>query len=468
MSELIFCGVDIGTSNVKVILIDETAKTVWSKSIPVPRVADDVGMSTNASELVSVIEQLIVDGWHASGITAPIRAISITGVGEDGVAVDENLRPLDLVIPWFDNRAEEEAQQIREQFPDEIRGGVTIDSSRTVAKWLWLRRHRSEVLSQAATWIPITDYPAALWSNTPFMSDTLAARTGCFDVFKRDWIGSMLDFAGAPPLPPVRRAGSVIGSVVQGRLLIEGVATTDTLIVAGGHDHPIAASAVRRLDSDVVVDSLGTANLIYAEVPTVEAARSPYLAYSVPVMNTSGNSCLGVLEFSAFVEPFKKLSNGTTLREYLSQDRIPGPVSPVESIGRSLEELLSPKNRPVPQNDEATVRRALEATCFYAKRVLDAIEEKGADTTHIYSVSGWSRSTAFLQLRASIFGKPIFSVEEDELTALGVALLARDADPHVQGMPRFVRKTRCVEPYADWKEIYSGYWPSLQKLLPLS
>ena len=164
MSELIFCGVDIGTSNVKVILIDETAKTVWSKSIPVPRVADDLGMSTNASELVSVIEQLIIDGWHASGIAAPIRAISITGVGEDGVAVDENLRPLDLVIPWFDNRAEEEAQQIREQFPDEIRGGVTIDSSRTVAKWLWLRRHRSEVLSQAATWIPITDYPAALWS----------------------------------------------------------------------------------------------------------------------------------------------------------------------------------------------------------------------------------------------------------------------------------------------------------------
>ena len=32
MSELIFCGVDIGTSNVKVILIDEAAKTVWSKS----------------------------------------------------------------------------------------------------------------------------------------------------------------------------------------------------------------------------------------------------------------------------------------------------------------------------------------------------------------------------------------------------------------------------------------------------
>ena len=214
MSELIFCGVDIGTSNVKVILIDEAAKTVWSKSIPVPRVTDTGGVSTDASKLVAVIEQLIIDGWAASGISAPIKAISITGVGEDGVAVDENLRPLDLVIPWFDNRAEEEARQIREQFANEVRGGVTIDSSRTVAKWLWLRRHRSEVLSKAATWIPLTDYPAALWSGTPFMSDTLAARTGCFDVFKRDWIGSLLDFAGAPPLPPVLRAGSVVEKIV--------------------------------------------------------------------------------------------------------------------------------------------------------------------------------------------------------------------------------------------------------------
>src|SRR5689334_6861242 len=42
------------------------------------------------------------------------------------------------------------------------------------------------------------------------------------------------------------RGGDVVGPVVSGALLDNSAASNDTLVVAGGHDHPVAASVIRR------------------------------------------------------------------------------------------------------------------------------------------------------------------------------------------------------------------------------
>ena len=75
------------------------------------------------------------------------------------------------------------------------------------------------------------------------MSETLAARTGCYDLVNRCWSAEALAFAGAPPLPRLLKTGEVAGTAGPGRLRDAGVVSPDTLIVAGGHDHPIASSA---------------------------------------------------------------------------------------------------------------------------------------------------------------------------------------------------------------------------------
>jgi xylulokinase len=57
------------------------------------------------------------------------------------------------------------------------------------------------------------------------MSETLAARTGCFDVESRRWISSLLSKCAAPPLPEVLRAGVAVASLRKGSLVEAGVAT---------------------------------------------------------------------------------------------------------------------------------------------------------------------------------------------------------------------------------------------------
>ena len=207
------CGVDIGSTNVKVILADERARAVWTKAVPTPRVSDDSGVATDVLRLVGMIEEMIIEGWRTHGRSLPLQAIAVVGVGEDGVGVRADLMPLGLALPWFDERAAMQASVLQRNSHYAAQAGIAIESSRTAAKWLWLRENRPAELQSAAFWITLTDYPAVAWTGRAFISETLAARTGCYDVYARSWIEPLLTAAGAPTLPPVVPAGTALGSV---------------------------------------------------------------------------------------------------------------------------------------------------------------------------------------------------------------------------------------------------------------
>jgi xylulokinase len=379
MSALI-CGVDIGSTNVKVILVDQRARAVWTKAVPTPRVPDESGVATDVLRLVAMIEEMIIEGWRVHGQSLPLRAIAVVGVGEDGVGVRADLTPLGLALPWFDERALVQASVLQRNSCYAAQAGLAIESSRTAAKWLWLRENRPSDLQSAAFWITLTDYPAVAWTGRPFISETLAARTGCYDVFARSWIEPLLTAAGAPTLPPVVPAGTALGSVKNGSLRESGAASTATVVVAGGHDHPMAAAAIRRLHPAALVDSMGTANLVYGETTKVaEPTLNPYLAFSVPAMGNAGLSCLGVFELAAVIQPLRGPPD--LVRRLLASEQIPGrPGERPIPIPGSDDSLTSSGDEPT----EADVRAALEAATFYARRMFDEILAAGAKPAPIF------------------------------------------------------------------------------------
>lgn len=464
MNDSLVCGIDVGSTNVKVLLMSSSTRTLWSSSIPVPRVDDGIGLVTDAAALVKTLERMMIEGWAAVGSRQPLGAIAVTGVGEDGIPVDAELRPLDFAIPWFDRRASGQALGLQEQAGNDARSGVPIDFSRTAAKWRWLRDHRPKVMQTACHWIALTDYPAVWWSRKPFISETLAARTGCYDVFARRWMEHHLDAAAAPPLPPVVPAGKILGTVAQGNLTARGVASGSTLVVAGGHDHPVAASAVRRLDPAALVDSLGTANLMYDEIAHIAPRSDPYVAFSVPALGRSGVACLGVFEFASSLEPFRRRDGGAMLRAVLAADRAPGPPGYTDEIVEALQRTLNP-GLSVPANHGVPALRAvLEATCMYARRMRAAIRQAGSTSERLYAVGGWARSRALMELRASVLGEPLFTIDEEELTALGVAMIANDAICGPGAVP-LRRDTQRVEPRADWQDTYQRIYPEVREQL---
>jgi xylulokinase len=436
------CGIDIGSTNLKVLLLDDQGRTAWIKSMATPKQHDGLGPVTDARHLLEALEQLIIEGWRAVGKGRPLAAIATGGIGEDGVGVDDNLQPLGLALSWFDKRGEADSAAIGRLPAASRYPGIRFEYCTTAGKWRWLNRERPHELRGARHWITISDYPAAYWSGAPFISETLAARTGCFDVFARNWIPELLAASGAPPLPPLLKAGEIIGTMRAGPLTVAGAASAETLLVAGGHDHPMASSAIRRIAPLARVDSLGTANATYGETaaPKPGTAESG-LDLSVPAAGGPGVALIGAYEFTASLN--KAVPDGSTIQSFLARHPLPGNAAP-----QPAEDAGSDGDR---------IRHVLELAAWRARSYFEAMARAGVSAAPIYATGGWAKSRGLVELRASMFGEAVTVVDEPELAALGVALFAAEA---VYGIaPDFARHHdhQVIEPRKDWQNIYAGW-----------
>jgi xylulokinase len=430
------CGIDMGTTNLKVALFDDANRMIWIKSVPTPRIEDRFGVATDVRKLVEMVEDLVIEGWAETGRRGPILAISTAGVGEDGVYLGESLEPIPYSIPWFDMRASAEATELAQSDAATPSAGIEMEPTRTAALWLWTSKIMPETSRQADRWLCLTDYPLAKWAKKDFVSDTLASRTGCFNPTTREWIEPLLRESRAPALPHVVSAGTVIGTMKSERLLSSGAVDANTLLVAGGHDHPVAAHAIHKLAADARVDSMGTANVIYGDAPRFETtAFDPQIAFTASIEGPEKVGCLGVFEFTGAVNKF---SGG------------------MEAIRR---EMALPKISGTPGDPAlsrfATERHLLEWATFNARRMLEKLERYGVPEGPVYATGGWSRSRALLELRASIFGRQIYVPEERELSVLGAALFAAEATGQ---KATFDTSVSIIEPDSAWMTVYGDLY----------
>ncbi|MCB1376812.1 MAG: hypothetical protein KDK89_00360 [Alphaproteobacteria bacterium] len=431
----LFCGIDIGTTNLKVLLLDGGGRTAWVKSISAPRLNDGLGVVTDAAALVGTLEEVIIEGWQAVGGGVPLAAIATTGTGEDGIGVTGDLKPLCHAIAWWDKRAVADGEALNRLPETQAHPEIRFDFCRTGSKWLWLRRERPEDLREARFWLTLTDYPACIWAGEPFISETLAARTGCYDVFARDWIAPLLRLTKAPPMPRVLKAGDIIGTMRPGALRAAGAASAQTVLAVGGHDHPLASSALRRIHPLARVDSLGTANGTYGETTTPRHGTAESgLELSVPVAGGPGVAMIGPTEFAVIIHA--TTTDDDFIRSFLAQPHLPGTPNMAGD------------------DPAARLRRAFESVTFRARAFLRAMAQFGVPAGPLYSTGGWTRSTALVELRASIYGEPVIVIDEPELTVLSAALFAGEAT--LGQAPDFARH-HClvtVDPRQDWVEAY--------------
>ena len=412
----LFCGIDIGTTNLKVLLLDESGATLWVKSVPAPHLRDEIGVVTDARALVVLAEQLVIEGWRSVGKGRAITAISSAGIGEDGVGICADLSPLGHAIQWNDRRGELFAHALARTDHAKKYQAILLDFSSSAGKWAWLRQHKPDELNAAQYWVTMTDYPLAVWAGRAFMSATLAPRTGCYDVFTRSWISEFLEHVNAPDLPPLIEAGDVVGTMRSGALIDAGAADANTALVAGGHDHPVAASAIRRILKDARIDSMGTANATYGETATLKPDHDMEGLYvTLPISGAEAVAVIGMTEFSVTLA--KHVNDVTKLYKSLQQ-------------GGELPDALL---------------LVFESMAQQTKHYWAAMTRAGVPATPVYATGGWARCPALIQQRANVFGEAITVVDEPELVALGAALFAAQA---TGASPQFsaAKHSHMVEP----------------------
>jgi sugar (pentulose or hexulose) kinase len=264
MSREALIGIDIGTTNLKILAAAPSGRTLALASRtmgilrPAPGAAEfDTGKLRRdlASGLAEIRERL---PDHR------VLSVAFCSVGESMVGLDgagERVTPLPV---WYDRRtANGRAEMGIALEPWLDATGMVDDDFYTVHRIRWLRARHPGMVARVRHWLMAADYGVWLLTGARVTAPCLAGRSGLFDRRSGDWWEEILAAAGIArdSLPAPRPAATVAGQVSAGAAAWSGLAE-GTPVVNAGHDHPCAGVGCGLVEPGPVMDSTGTAEAI--------------------------------------------------------------------------------------------------------------------------------------------------------------------------------------------------------------
>ena len=215
-------AVDVGTTNVKVVLYDEhlRRRAIAAKRVHYSRTGDRVEFDASGlfDDVLGLVSECASRGpgteGHDVSIVLTGQAESLVLTGNDG----HSIRP---AMSWMDERAASEATELGAHFGDDeafaITGEPFPSSTWPAAKLRWLRAHEPRSLSAARQVLMIKDYLTFRFTGVATGEVTTRGFTYLWDVLRGDYWDAMLDVCGVPEsaLPEVVPAGSELGSVTR-------------------------------------------------------------------------------------------------------------------------------------------------------------------------------------------------------------------------------------------------------------
>jgi xylulokinase len=265
-----YLGIDLGTSEVKVLLIDQAQAVVASAHAPLAISRPQPQWS----------EQDPADWWRATLAAigaiarshprelAALRGIGLSGQMHGTVLLDAAGRVLRPAILWNDTRAGAECAELERRVPQlrDITGNLAMPGF-SAPKLLWLATHEAELLARTAKVLLPKDYLRYLLTGE-FISDMSdASGTLWLDVALRDWSDVMLRACGLSRAQMPRLVeGSAPGGTLRAELARDwGLAASANVVVAGGAgDNAASAVGMGVVAPGEGFISLGTSGVLFA------------------------------------------------------------------------------------------------------------------------------------------------------------------------------------------------------------
>ena len=257
-------AVDLGTTNVKVVLYDEHLRRLAVSSAPAvyQRAGDRVEFS--AAGLFDLVLDLVGRCAAGAGDTAGHDAVIVlTGQAESLTLNDRSGEAVRPALSWLDDRATAEAAEIGDHFGADAAFAVTGEPSPSAtwpaAKLRWLARHEPRTLEQTTSVLMVKDDIARRLTGTAVGEVTTRGFTYLYDVRGGQYWSDMLEFVSvaSDSLPPTVPAGADLGPVLPevGERLPPAASYRAN---AGALDHFCAMAGTGSYTAGIVSESAGT------------------------------------------------------------------------------------------------------------------------------------------------------------------------------------------------------------------
>jgi xylulokinase len=474
-----YLGLDLGTSALKALLIDDRQRVVGSASAPLSVSRPHPGWSEQRAEDWIAAAESAMDALKAAhpAELAAVEGIGLSGQMHGATLLGADDRPLRPCILWNDTRAHAEAADLdANSLFREISGNIVFPGF-TAPKLVWIRRHEPEVWA-ATRRVLLPKDALRLWLTGEAVSEMSdASGTSWLDVAGRRWSPELLSASGMEEgyMPRL-----VEGTAVSGTLrpaLAERWGMRPVPVAGGGGDNAASAVGTGTVAAGSAFVSLGTSGVLFVANdryrPNAASAVHAF-CHALPAtwhqmgVILSAASALdwfaGVAgrtpaELTAELHPAAGPSRVTFL-PYLSGERTPHNDAAVRGAFVGLEAGA----------DRAALTRAVvDGVAFALADSLAALRSAGTEVERVTAIGGGSRSPVFLQAIANALGVPVdVPADGDFGAAFGAARLglvaATGADPVAVATPPATAHT--VEPQREHAAATAAAYGRFRALYP--
>jgi xylulokinase len=436
-----FLGIDLGTSSLKVILLDRRHEVRASATAPLtvqqPHALwreQDPGDWWRACE--QALGQVLAQAAQAGVQPADIEAIGLTGQMHGATCLDARGEVLRPAILWNDGRAHRECAALEALVPASrtITGNLMMPGF-TAPKLLWLARHEPAVFSRIAKVLLPKDYLRFRLSGDYASDLSDSAGTLWLDVARRDWSDAMLAATGLTRshMPSLHEGPEVTGRLCSDVARQFGL--REIPLAAGGGDNAAGALGVGVVQAGQAMLSLGTSGVCFVATDGFVANPAQAVHSFCHALPQTWHLMSVMLSAAACVDFTARLTGEADVQRLLAEAQARGLDDTTPLFLPYLNGERTPHNNPAAQaaffGMTASTQRAdlvnatLEGVGHGLAQGIAALAATGAPLGAISLIGGGARSAYWAQMIADISGRPLLRRAEAEVgPSLGAARLA--------------------------------------------
>ncbi|WP_167132617.1 xylulokinase [Paramicrobacterium chengjingii] len=426
-----YLGIDIGTSSVKAIVVDEDGDVRARSTASYVTSHPTQGQSQqNPHDWINGVQRCLAA--MSADVRSDIQSIGIDGHVPSLVPVDASGTPTHASLIWQDSRATVEAQELGAQLGDAVPHiGTPLPwaPSQLPAKAAWLSRHAPDASAATRYLLQPKDFLNHALTGE-FATDPWSSKGLC-NVITRRPADAVLSAAGWTPdcLPTIMNPWQALGTVSDSAARRFGL-PVGTIVATGWTDAMASVLASGAFDAPAGVILTGTSEIIGISDYSASPADGLYLvpqpvaplALSYGPTQSGGSALvwisriLGLSVADALDAASRSSGTPPVFVPYLNGERAPLWNPNVRGHFVGLGSSHGPAE---------LVRAVTDGVALAARHVLDTARVGGEHAITEVNVGGRGVDRpAWIDSRASAIGLPLRLHSEPHLTALGAAMLA--------------------------------------------
>ena len=481
---MLYIGVDLGTSAVKLLLMDQNGKIEKIVSKDYPLYFPHPGWSEQNPEdwytkSMEGLKELLSDCDRTK-----VRGISFGGQMHGLVTLDENNEVVRPAILWNDGRCEKQTAYLNQVIGRDKLSNYTANiafAGFTAPKILWMQEEEPGLWRKVKKIMLPKDY--LVYRLTGIYSTDYSDASGMLilDVKKKRWSKEMLEICHIKEemLPILHESFEVVGCILP-EIADELGVSKDVKIIAGASDNAAAAIGTGTVGAQSCNISIGTSGTVFIsnEKFSVDDKNSLHSfahadgGYHLMGCMLSAASCnkwwmeeiLESKEYSKEQEKISKLGeNEVFFAPYLMGERSPHNDTAIRGafLGLSLNTAR-----------EEMTQAILEGVAFGLRDCIDVARVLGMKLEKAKLCGGGAKSPLWRKMLAAILNLQIEIVKSEEGPGYGAAILAAvgcgEFSSVKEATDRLVKVVEVIKPEPELVEKYNKQYEKFRKLYDLT